>query len=231
MSTFSEIVDEVAQTAGLKTNLPQAANYVNRAMKLLTPIFHHSDLVEWQVPISRSDNKHIFELPLNHRTTRTVQLDNTFYAKRKPPGLVQAIKSDGKYFYYESGTKLVISGRVHRLINIAYYRVTPKLKYYPVEYRLLRSSLHELDGEYQYRAPETNDWYQVNTLADHHAKALERHTNWLTRGYSEVLTNGALSHAYNSKGETERGTRLFQIFANDVKMMKKAHEELTIGQQ
>lgn len=228
--TFSEIVDEVAKTAGLNSNIPAVVGYVNRAIKVLTPIRHFSDMVELQHRVPSFTKKLVLDLPQNHRVTRAIRVDNRTFAKRKLPGLVQAVTTDTSHYYYESGTKLVIVGAIRSHVDIAYYRVTPAFKYYPQEYRMLRSSEKEGESMYEYREPETNEWLALNLHDPAHESSYLRHTNWITKGYSEVLTNGALSHAYNSKGETERGSRLFQLFTQDVRDIRKSHHDLTVGE-
>lgn len=231
MPTFSEIVDSVAETAGIKNNIPAAVGYVNRAIKRLTPMHHYSDLVELRFPVERHARQHAFLLPTNHRTTRVVRIDGHKYAKRKLPGLVQAVTTDASHFYYEAGIHIHIAGPAHRYIDMAYYRVTPSLLYYHEEYRLMRAALQESNNPYEYRDAATNDWFPINLNLPAHAASYQRHTNWITNGYAETLTNGALSHAFNAKGETERGSRLFQLFNADVKELEKAHQDLMVGQQ
>lgn len=229
-NTFSEIVDGVANTSGLKTNIPSVVFMVNRALKQLTPIKHFSDLIEYRSTVQRFTNKLILDLPQNHRVTRAIRVDNRTFAKRKPPGLAQAVTTNASHYYYESGEKLVIVGAIRQHVDIAYYRVTPSMKYYPLEYRLIRAAVLEGDDLFEYRVPQTAEWLPLNLNNPEHAKAYARHTNWLTKGYAETIFNGALSHAYNSKGATERGSRLYQLFSADVKEIKKAHQDIVVGE-
>lgn len=233
MSTFSEIVDEVAKSTGMQPNLPLVVGFVNRAIKALTPMYHYSDLVEWRTELNHrtSGGSHSLMLPTNHRTTRTVRLDQYRFAVRKLPGLSQAVTVDAASYYYEAGLRLHIKGKANRFIDVAYYRVTPKMRYFAPEYRLLRSNQVEDDSHYEFRPQQTNEWTALDLNNPLHVTSYDRHTSWITRGYGDVLTTGALSHAFNHKGEAERGSRLFQIFRSDVAELKKAHRDINIGQQ
>lgn len=221
MATFSEIVDDVAQQAGY-SNISVVASHVNRAVKAFTPIHHFSDLVEDTFNQKSCDARSKIVLPNDYRTMQAVRVDNRIMVPMKKPGLGQQVH-EGTHYYYETGIYLAIRGHIAQKVDIAYYRVTPSFLYFPVEKRLLRTSQNEHDSLYEFRHPDSDEWLPLNRRDENHMASYNRHVNWLIEAYEAQLLNGALSNAYNAKGNIEVGGRLFQQFRLDVAEIKAAH--------
>ena len=227
--TFSEIVDIVATQSGYQSNISLITTAVNRAIKQCTPHKHYEQLKEKQYKVENKRGfgknlEHCFELPQDHRIPLAVRVDNHRIIKLRNPGLGQLYQPE-PLFYYLAGNKLFVRSYIASHLDLAYYSVVKNFLYYPLEKRLLRTTCRDEDEAlFDYRVPQTDEWINYNPVDPRHNKSYQRHVNWLTKDYSEVLILGALSSAYNSKGAIETGGRLFTEFRNEIKEIKKAYE-------
>lgn len=233
--TFSEIVDIVTVQSGYQSNISLVVTAVNRAIKLCMPYKHFSQLKEirYQIENKRGFNKnlsHCLPLPQDLRIPLSVRADNHRFIVKKNPGIGQVYQPNPIY-YYLAGSDINIRCYIKSHVDMAYYAVVKDFLYYPPEKRLVKSTDIDAEFLFEYRHPQSDDWLPFNSLDPNQEKSYNRHINWLTKDYSEVLVTGALSSVLNAKGSIEAGGRLYQQFLEDVRDLKAVNSETRIGEQ
>lgn len=219
--TFSEIVDAVAVQTGYIGQLRLVISFANNAINQLRPIRHFSSLREDY--INNGHAKLTVPMPQNYASMLSAQdLEGKKIYTHRRPGLGTLVNPTSHWFY-ESGDALVFNG-YSRGITIAYYVTSKHFVYYAPEYRLLRSTETEGEHLYDYRAPQTNDWLPLDYANPQYSELIKRHTNWIITQHADVVLTGALSGAYNAKGQLDNGARMFQLFASERTKIQAIHE-------
>lgn len=223
MSTFSEIVDAVAQDTGRAgvAKLPSVIRAVNNTLRDFSGNANELQRSEFSYahPTARFTPPTAFEkikikLPPNYERFEAIVTDLNQIVHEVKPGM-ESLISAGKNRYYIADGHVHISACFKQNINFSYFTVRRGFRYFPTPLRLIRTSQsynHEV--AYEYRMPQTPNWLPYNPTDDAMVESYARHVDWITDAYAEIVELGSASTLHNRAGNESIGARLFQQYNN-----------------
>jgi hypothetical protein len=218
MTTFSQLVDEVAAETKRPDLLAEIAVYLNQTIREVhfepsrgNVAFYANNRREIQL-VASSESGHIWDIP-NPSAFQAIEavrypshyLGRLEFAKEIAPG-PRAVSVP--FYYYRSGPSFVFGGAegyggVGGLIQISYYEYPRALKYKPMA---LREAMYDVDDGFTYA-----DAY--NGSAELRAQARERVSNWLLERWSDVLREGLRAKIYKRLSDETRQRTSYSLYS------------------
>lgn len=239
MRTFSEIIDIVVATAKVPHLLPfvvMTANGILRDLHTNHPSDY--DLAEAKLLPMNYDTAaqgctpcatHVaWKIPCEYRAMRAVRYNGCEFVPNKKPGLVQ---KSAKHFWYQSGDTIIFSG-APQAIDLAFYTQPRSMLYYDVKLRKIKSDeqccyvVRQKTGLCEPTTPPAEPdpatlWMPYLSSVPAHERIYNSQVTWVIREYYEVIADGTLSRVLNSLGDTTRGGRYYQSYAQGKAMISR----------
>jgi len=221
MSTFSEIVDAVAQDTGRSgaKQLPSVIRAVNSTLmdfETNDSEYQRSEFA-YTHDYERFGQQNAFEkcsipLPADYQRIEAIITDLDQIVHRVKPGLTSILSKDKNRYYIANGM-LHFAACFKKHIYISYFRVRRDFLYYPQPMRLIRTSLNPMhDCAYEYRHPSTDTWIPYDPTNEQMLQSFNRHTDWICDLYGKIVELGAASTLHNRSGNESIGARLYQEY-------------------
>lgn len=225
--SFSAIVDGVVLETGRPDNFLTALQFTNLTIRECQSLgLFAQDRIEDQVIVAAIPC--VWTRPPYFRSLGAVKYSCGVYPKLKLPGSQQA---DECYYYYAADDYFVFNGvTIGEKINLMMYMHSKPLMYYS---RLGQDTSAFFGGPYPKRLAyfdiETDLWMYLNgtsdgyltTLGDTVVEAARRKlsSNWLTKDWMDLISNGAKAKVFAQFGDTDRANRAFAAYKSTQKLL------------
>lgn len=218
MSTFSEVVDELAVELVRPDFKIAITDYLNLTIRELhqkkmnadvAPVLYDSNRVEDAVTVTSLPA--IWDIP---NIARFQYFETAYYPTR---GIYAHKKHvirtrENGYdpvdpYWYRAGGYIAFNGvAIGEDINLSYFQYPARLKYYPVATPQVRPAVYNFEtNTYTYATT-----YDIDATTRGNARDLV--TNWLLLNHVEVLKQGVRAKVWARLGETDRAKMGFSLY-------------------
>lgn len=218
---FSELVDICIERSRRLDKKADIISYVNQTIRdMQSRQMLYKNLHE--DTITATANPMIWTPPVRFQRLRAVRYQsNRDRPKLKQPGLIQ---KDASSYYYRSTTYFVFVGHADNdLIDLAYYRVVPKLAYFAEG---AREAVYDFTTEtWSYPLQEANiaqmqaEGLPASEIATQQAADLLLQpgleaavSNWLLFDWFELVQEGTLAKLWKELDDEKRAATHFSFF-------------------
>lgn len=218
MSTFSEIVDELATELVRPDFKVAITDYLNLTIREthqkksnsdVVPVLFESNRVEDTVIVASLPA--IWDIPnvARFQYFETAFFPATGYYAHKRA--ITRIREDGpnsqEPYWYRAGSYIVFNGvRVGEDVNLTYFQYPARLKYYAATNPQTRPAVYNFETDtYTYASA-----FDVNATTRENARNLV--TNWLLLNHVEIMKQGVRAKVWARLGETDRAKMGFSLY-------------------
>lgn len=225
--SFSAIVDGVVLETGRPDNFLTALQFVNLTIRECQSMgLFPQDRIEDQIVVDAIP--FIWTRPPYFRSLGAVKYGCGVYPKFRVPGSSQ---QDECYYYYAADDYFVFTGvTVGDKLNLMMYMHSKPLMYYS---RLGVDTTAFFGGPYATRLAyfdiATDLWMYLNgtsdgyvaTTGDVNVDAARRKLsgNWLTKDWTDLISNGAKAKVFAQFGDTDRANRAYAAYKTTQKLL------------
>jgi hypothetical protein len=218
MTTFSQIVDEVAKELIRPDIINMLPGFLNQVMR------ESHNHAQTKLPVLFNDNRNESEIIIDavqengsflwaipdvarfQRMESIYYVSNRMYALHRDPTMAMrpvTANLQDKFYWYRSGPAIAMfgAGRTGAKILVSWFKYTRSLTYYALgESRPLSYNR------------ETDTYVQPDSATENLADALNKTTNWLIQRHEEMLKSGLRAKAYTRMDDLNRARSNYSIF-------------------
>jgi len=213
MSTFSQIVDELAVELLRPDLISTISEYLNQTIRELharrqtgNPVLYDANRLEAEVLIATLPATWPIPSVPKFQTLETVyfQERGVYADKRHPSRAFQNGLNNDDPYWYRSGSSIIFNGILEgETVKLSYFEFPARLQYYAVA---ARPATYNFESEsYTYLTA-----YDVDDTTRETARNLV--TNWLLLRWSSVLKEGVRAKVFKRLGEKDRAGMCFSAF-------------------
>jgi len=218
MSTFSEIVDELATELVRPDFKAAITDYLNLTIREshqkkmnadVVPVLFDANRIEETFTVASLPA--IWDIP---NIARFQYFETAYYpaigcyaTKKHLTRTRENGPNDQTPYWYRAGTYIVFNGvNVGDEVDLTYFEYPARLKYYAVTTPQIRPAVYNFeDGTYTYAAA-----FDVDATTRENARNLV--TNWLLLNHVEVMKQGVRAKVWARLGETDRAKMGFSLY-------------------
>lgn len=212
MKTFSDMVDSVANIIARSDEMELISSAVNGAIRRLqSQNYFPYDLKELRISTAGASNQPFLwkDLPKDLRTIQYARYSTGVSAVPTTPSR-QMESLRGNYYYACAGYIVFSGAPANGHIDIAYYRLLPRLNYYADQTGAPAVYNYEEDKWlYRQKDVERNRYVFVESLGDSDAEEAARNkvSNWILENYDDAVQAIAVRDMVNVAEDVENSAR------------------------
>lgn len=206
---FSELVDTVLARCGRTDRKEDIISYVNLTIRSVqAKIFCYNNLTEDQ--IEATADPFIWINPINFQKLKAARYNDGEYPVSK---MGKGQDTYPNRYYLGPGYVGFTGMEVGSLIDVAYYKFQPRLKYYEDNQRPATTEFNYTTEQYNFSYYDLTSIGDLDyTLVANQPLARAKVSNWILLKWREMIEEGTLAKVYKLIGETERAATAFSLF-------------------
>lgn len=228
MTTFSQIIDEIAKELVRPDIINMLPGFLNQVMREShthaqnkLPVLFDDNRQELEIIIDSVQGNGSFlwavpNLSLLQRIETVYYVGPRQYAHpRDPTTAMRPVTSNlsDLFYYYRSGPAIAMfgAGRTGNKILVSWFQYLKSLPYYkPGDTRPLTFNL------------ESYTYSQPDSATESLAAAMEKSTNWMIQRHSEMLKSGLRAKAYTRMDDLNRARSNYSVYMTSLESMQES---------
>jgi len=216
MTTFSQLVDDIARETHRPDMIPDIADYLNQTLREIhfTPargnVIHFRENLREAQLVANTVSGFGWDIPnpALFQSMQAVRFDSIFLADGKNPYAIEHIPSrvmaTHPYFFYRAGGRYIFSGYggLNSIISLAYYEYPRRLKYRsPLE----RLASYDDELGWTYHA----DWDSDEAVR---LDARTLSSNWILLRWRDLIAEGLRAKVYKRVSDDARARTSYSMY-------------------